>query len=90
MPIYGYQRAVVEPEFGLIELREISFDFSPADLRRLAEFLQHYAERFEAGDCRSDHAHIGEYDPQWRSDHADLDLIVLRPPTLESLPEGGS
>ncbi len=77
MPAYGYKRAVIDPEHGLLQLREVSFDLSPADLRRVAAFLQNYAERAEAGDWRSDHAHIDEYDRPWRKDHPDLDIIVL-------------
>jgi hypothetical protein len=36
MPIYGYKKAVVDEEYGLLELREISLEFSPEGLRRVA------------------------------------------------------
>ncbi len=76
MPVYGYQRAVINPEFWLLEMREISFALSPADLRRVASFLRHSADRIEFGDWRSDHAHIDEFDFRWRQDHSGLDVIV--------------
>lgn len=78
MPAYGYKRAVVDPEYGLLELREISFDLSPAGLRRVAASLRDCADRAEAGDHHSDHVHIDEFDGRWREDHPDLDVIVLR------------
>ena len=77
MPAYGYQRKVVDPEYGLMELREVSFDLSPEGLRRLAAFLRDCADRVEAGDLRSDHVHIEEFDRAWSRDHPDLDVIVL-------------
>ncbi len=80
MPAYGYQRAVIDPEHGLLEMREISFDLSPADLRCIAAFLRLYADRIESSDWRSDHAHIDEHDCLWRRDHPDLDLVVLHHP----------
>jgi hypothetical protein len=77
MPAYGYQRAVVDPEYGLLELREVSLDLSPDGLRRLAAFLRDCADRAEAGDLRSDHVHIEEFDRAWKRESPDLDVIVL-------------
>ena len=77
MPAYGYQRAVVDPEYGLLELREVSLDLSPDGLRRLAAFLRDCADRAEAGDLRSDHVHIEEFDRVWKRESPDLDVIVL-------------
>ena len=77
MPAYGYQRAVVDPEYGLLELREVSLDLSPDRLRRLAAFLRDCADRTEAGDLRSDHVHIEEFDRAWKRESPDLDVIVL-------------
>lgn len=79
MPAYGYQRTVVDPEHGLLELREVSFDLSPDGLRRLAAFLHDCADRAEAGEFRSDHAHIEQFDRAWKREDPDLDLIVLLP-----------
>jgi hypothetical protein len=77
MSAYGYQRGVIDPEYGLMGLREVTFDLSPDGLRRLAAFLRDCADRVEAGDLRSDHMHIEEFDCAWRRDHPDLDVIVL-------------
>jgi hypothetical protein len=77
MPAYGYQRTVVDPEYGLLELREVSFDLSSDGLRRLAAFLRDCADRAEAGDLRSDHVHIEEFDRAWKRESPDLDVIVL-------------
>jgi hypothetical protein len=77
LPAYGYQRAVIDPEYGLLELREVSFDLNAADLRRVAAFLMYYADRIEAGNWHSDHAHIDERDHEWHRDHPNLDVIVL-------------
>lgn len=77
MPAYGYQRTVVDPEYGLLELREVSFDLGPDALRRLAAFLRDCADRAEAGGLRSDHVHIEEFDREWKRASPDLDVIVL-------------
>lgn len=78
MPVYGYQRAVVDSRFGLLELREVSFAFDPAGLRRVAAFLLHYAERMESGDWKSDHVHLESFDRDWKRDHPETDLIICR------------
>lgn len=80
MPLYGYQRAVIDHEYGLLELREVSFDMSVADLRRVAAFLSACADQIEAGASRSGHTHIGEHDGAWGRDHPDLEVIVLGHP----------
>jgi hypothetical protein len=77
MPGYGYHRAVVDTEYGLLELREVSFSLSPDELRRVANFLRHCADSIDAGDWRSDHAHLVAQDHEWRQDHPGLDFVVL-------------
>jgi hypothetical protein len=76
MPIYGYKRAVLSDE-GLLDMREVSLDLSPADLRRVAAFMVYFADRMDAEDWRSDHAHLDQFDLQWKDDHPDLDIIIL-------------
>jgi hypothetical protein len=66
-------------EFGLLELREISFDLPPEDLRRVARFLEHYAGEIESRAWRGGHVHIGSFDPSWRADQSGADVIVLNP-----------
>jgi hypothetical protein len=79
MPIYGYQRAVVDAEFGLLELREISLDFNPADLRRLATFMEYFANQIESRTWRSSHAHLTTFDREWNRDHPGIDVIIANP-----------
>ncbi len=79
MPIYGYQRSVVNEEFGLLELREICLDLQPADLTRLARFLEHYAAEMESGVLRTGHVHLTTFDPEWGLDHPEVDVIIANP-----------
>jgi hypothetical protein len=79
MPIYGYARKVVDEEYGLLELREISLEFSPEGSRSVARFLDHYADRLESGKWRCGHIHLTEFDPDWRADHPGADVIVINP-----------
>ena len=73
MPIYGYKRAVVDQEFGLLDLREISFDLRADDLRRVARFLEHYAGEIESGSWRNSHVHLTSFDRTWKAGHPDAD-----------------
>ncbi len=79
MPIYGYKRAVANEEFGLLDLREISFDLQADDLRRVSRFLESCAAEIESGRWRSSHVHLSSLDPSWRGGHPDTDVIVLNP-----------
>jgi hypothetical protein len=79
MPIYGYKRTVVNEEFGLLELREITLCFDAADLRRLCLFLEDFTHQIESGRWRSDHAHLATFDREWRRDHPDIDVIIANP-----------
>ncbi len=79
MPIYGYKRTVINKEFGLLELAEITLSFDATDLRRLAHFMNHFADQVESGGWRSDHAHLTTFDREWSRDHAELDVIILNP-----------
>lgn len=87
MPVYGYQRAVVDEKYGLLELREVTFSFSPADLRRLARFLEHFAGEIESrvsGEIeprswRTAHVHLTNFDREWRRDHPEVDVIIANP-----------
>jgi ABC-2 type transport system ATP-binding protein len=59
----------------LVGLGVLALQTTPPTLEEL--FLRHYADRIEAGDWRSDHAHIDEHDSPWRRDHPDLDIVVV-------------
>jgi hypothetical protein len=77
--IYGYPRAVIDPEHGLQEMREVALQFEADDLRRIARFLQNAADRIDGGDWRSSHLHIDSVDKNWKRDFPACDLIVLHP-----------
>ena len=47
--IYGYPEKVVNEEYGLLQMREISFAMSAAQLRLVATFLVRVAEELESG-----------------------------------------
>ena len=79
MPIYGYKRAVVDKVFDLLDLREISFDLRPDDLRRVARFLDHYAAEIESGAWRNSHVHLTSFDLSWKAGHPDTDVIIVNP-----------
>lgn len=77
--IYGYPRAIVNPEYGLQEMREVSLEFGPNALRRIARFLQVAADRIESGEWRTGHLHIDSLDTNWSIDFPECDLVVLHP-----------
>ena len=79
MPIYGYKKAVADERNGPLELREISLKFKPEELRRIARFLHHYADELESGGWRSGHVHLESFDPAWREDQPETDVIILNP-----------
>jgi hypothetical protein len=79
MPIYGYRRTVVNEEVGLLELREITLSFAAADLRRLACFLEYFADEIESGCWRSSHAHLTTFDGEWERDHPNIDVVRANP-----------
>jgi hypothetical protein len=55
--IYGYVNQIVNEEFGLAQMREISVSAPSASLRALAEFLRTAAEELDAKP-RSVHWHM--------------------------------
>ena len=58
MAAYGYAQRVVDDEFQLLELKEISLDVSLNDLRRIADFLQDCANQAESGTWQTSHLHM--------------------------------
>lgn len=78
-PIYGYARAVVDKEFGLLGPRETGFDLGPDDLRRVARFLDHYAGAIESGGWRGRRVHLTSFDPSWKTGHSDVEVDIRNP-----------
>jgi len=74
--IYGYVNQIVNEQFGLAQMREVSIAATPASLRSLAEFLQAAADDLDA-EPRSVlwHLHI----PDDLRQSLGCDVIVLAP-----------
>lgn len=78
MPLNGYSKEVLS-DTGLHEMSEVSLDFPINDLRRIARFLNAFADSVEAGEWRSGHRHLSEFDRDWNRDHPRSDVIVFHP-----------
>lgn len=78
--IYGYSKRIADEKHGLHEMREVSFEFAPSDLRRVAAFLNSAADALEQDSLRSSHVHIDSWDRGWNADFPNCDVIVLHPP----------
>jgi hypothetical protein len=68
-------KRIADKEFGLHEMREISFEVPLSELRRIVAFLVDCADRAEASEWRSNHRHIEEFASTW----PDCDVIVIHP-----------
>lgn len=78
MPAFGHSARVVN-EHGLHELTEVTFAVSPADLRRIGQFLIETAEGVETGNWFNGHSHLRDFDRPWRADHPEFDVIAIHP-----------
>ena len=78
MAIFGYSKRITT-DHGLHEMSEVTFDVPLEDLRRIARFLLDFADRAEAGEWRSGHRLLTEFDKNWDYDHPDSDVIVIHP-----------
>lgn len=78
--IYGYSKKVVN-EYGLLQMREVSFAMSPTKLRVVATFLARVAEQLESGHTFL-HRHIDEVLPEWRA-VSSTDIIVVPQDSME-------
>jgi len=74
--LYGYSSRTVN-EYGLLEMREISFDASPSDLRKIANFLEKMADVIDTGQAMSSHAHINNVIDSWDREHPNKDIVVI-------------
>ena len=77
MPIYGYQRRVADEKYGLLEMKEVSFNCPSSDLRKVAEFFVNCANALDDGTWRHSHLHM-------RGAPEGVDIIVLCPSTNTS------
>ena len=87
--IYGYSEKVADDEYGLLQMREISFSMTSAQLRIVGQFLAHMADDIDAGKAFL-HRHIAETSPDWKASGAEVDIVVLFPnqPFLDDIDKG--
>jgi hypothetical protein len=79
--IYGYSAKQVN-EYGLMEMREVTFATSPEVLREIADFLNAMADLMEKGGFRNcSHRHIDNVVRNWRNRFPDKDVVVM--PAIE-------
>lgn len=76
--IYGYSNKKVN-EYGLLEMKEITFSVSPEVLRKIGFFLNEVADSMESDLFqKSSHSHICNMIPNWNELCPDKDIIVIR------------
>lgn len=77
--IYGYGLKEIN-EFGLLEMKEITFAAPPDVLRQVARFLEDMARRMDEGFFdETSHRHIGSLIAGWDDRFPDKDIIVMPP-----------
>lgn len=77
--IYGYGLKQVN-NYGLLEMKEVTFVTSPQVLREVARFLVAAAQEMEAGKLsESWHRHIGNVVQDWDARFPGKDIIVAVP-----------
>ncbi len=74
--IYGYATKKVN-EYGLLDLREVTFVATPEVLRQISFFLSGMADLLEAGEFKITHRHIGGSISDWDARFPDKDVIVM-------------
>lgn len=78
--IFGYGLKEVNEEFGLLEMKEVTFAATPAVLRQIAHFLEAMAQKMDEGffdGCS--HAHIGSVIAEWNIRFPNKDIVVMPP-----------
>lgn len=76
--LYGYKLAEAN-EYGLLELKDISFATDSDTLRDLGRFFMQMADAMDDGEFeRCSHRHIGSVIDGWSKTH-DKDVIVMPP-----------
>jgi len=71
MKIFGYQSRQVN-ENGLLEMKEVTFQGTPEQLRLVADFLRGSADCIEANPGEFDHDHISFNNPSWNDDYPEV------------------
>ncbi len=77
--IYGYSEKQLN-EYGLLEMKEITFSTSPEALRKIAFFLNEMANLMDdEGFGKISHRHIQNTISDWDSFYPGKDIIVMSP-----------
>jgi hypothetical protein len=71
MKIFGYENKIIN-EFGLMEMREITFQGKANHLRLIAKFLQECADYIESNPGDLDHDHISFNNQDWMDDFPEI------------------
>jgi len=79
--LYGYSEKVADEEYGLLQMREVTFAMSARDLKLVAAFLVHVAEQMESGETFL-HRHIDEFVPEWKTVQPGTNLVVIPPESM--------
>ncbi len=86
MPIYGYRTTDGDATQPAL-LSEVTFQFCPEDLRRVARFLLERADEIDAGKFVDGGRHLRDIDPGWQTEHHYADIIVV--PASTATPDLG-
>lgn len=76
MKVYAYPASGPLNEYGLLELKEVSFSADANTIREIARFLNEAANEIERTDT-CDHVHMQDRSKSWKEDWPDL--IVCKP-----------
>ncbi len=74
MKAFGYVRKHVSDD-GLLELKEVTIQTTPKNLRALAAFIIKAADTIEGKRKSSDHLHLRDSWEQWREDYPDIIIV---------------
>jgi len=74
--IYGYPKGEPLNEYGLVEMKEVTFVLSPDSLRQVASFLNEMAAKIETK-TNLWHEHISSQIDDWGSS-CDCEIIVTQ------------
>jgi hypothetical protein len=72
MPVYGYKRRGFDKPPGLLEMKEVSFEITTDEMRRMAAFFIACADEIDGGAWRTSHLHM--------RNPPGAKIIVLEPP----------
>jgi hypothetical protein len=77
--IYGYSNKVLN-DYGLMEMREVTFQAPPVVLREVAKFFLAMADLMETnGFSNCSHRHIGSVISNWDTRFPEKDIVILPP-----------